>query len=237
VEYLTKIGTAVDAPVLLDDDVAALDPQGDFPFVNTAILRRPMQHDALRDAVTRLGAFYGSRPGGPWVLFSPVPTADLSDLLTLGGHPPFMVRGAGSAAPELPPGLTIERVTSPTALSTFESTLIEAYPAAPSGRFFAPGVLDAPGIALWLGTFEGRPVATAIAHTTSAVNDVEAISTRADVRGRGIGAAITWSATLADASKPSVLIASDAGQPIYERMGYLRVLRMTLWIGDRRHGA
>jgi hypothetical protein len=28
-----------------------------------------------------------------------------------------------------------------------------------------------------------------------------------------------------------VLIASDPGQPVYERMGYLRLMRMTMWAG------
>ncbi len=54
------------------------------------------------------------------------------------------------------------------------------------------------------------------------------IPTRA---GAGFGAAVTWAATLADPSKPALLIASDPGQPVYERMGYLRLMRMTMWGG------
>jgi hypothetical protein len=30
-----------------------------------------------------------------------------------------------------------------------------------------------------------------------------------------------------------MLIASDLGQPVYERMGYLRLSRFTLWVGKR----
>jgi hypothetical protein len=33
--------------------------------------------------------------------------------------------------------------------------------------------------------------------------------------------------------KPAILIASDLGQPVYERMGYLQLSRLTLWIGRR----
>lgn len=47
--------------------------------------------------------------------------------------------------------------------------------------------------------------------------------------GRGIGAALTWAATLAEPEQPAVLIASDDGQPVYERMGYLRIQRLTMW--------
>ena len=48
-------------------------------------------------------------------------------------------------------------------------------------------------------------------------------------RGSGIGEAMTWAATLADPTAPAMFMASDAGQPIYLRMGYVSVLRMTLW--------
>jgi hypothetical protein len=70
-------------------------------------------------------------------------------------------------------------------------------------------------------------------HVHGGLNDVEWISTRPEARGRGIGAAVTWAATLADPALPAMLIASDAGQPVYERMGYLRVTRFTLWFRAR----
>jgi hypothetical protein len=62
---------------------------------------------------------------------------------------------------------------------------------------------------------------------------VEWISARPEARGRGVGAAVTWAATMADPTRPAMLIASDLGQPVYARMGYLRVTRFTLWVGSR----
>ncbi|MGZ4736842.1 MAG: GNAT family N-acetyltransferase, partial [Acidimicrobiia bacterium] len=59
--------------------------------------------------------------------------------------------------------------------------------------------------------------------------DVEWVATHEDVRGRGFGAAVTWAATLAAPDTPAVLIASDPGQPVYERMGYVRLMRLTMW--------
>ena len=41
-------------------------------------------------------------------------------------------------------------------------------------------------------------------------------------RGRGVGAAVTWAATLCQPELPAVLVASDDGRPVYERMGYRR---------------
>ncbi len=48
-------------------------------------------------------------------------------------------------------------------------------------------------------------------------------------RRRGIGAALTWAATLADPDLPAVLIASDDGAGVYREMGHLPVTRWTLW--------
>jgi hypothetical protein len=38
---------------------------------------------------------------------------------------------------------------------------------------------------------------------------------------------------MADPARPAMLIASDLGQPVYERMGYVRLTRFTLWVGSR----
>jgi hypothetical protein len=83
----------------------------------------------------------------------------------------------------------------------------------------------------WVGYLDGRPVACSGAHVTDACVDVEYVACHEAARGRGIGAALTWRATLADPTKPAVLIASDPGQPVYEKMGYLRVMRLTMWAG------
>jgi hypothetical protein len=52
-------------------------------------------------------------------------------------------------------------------------------------------------------------------------------------RGKGFGAAITWAATLADSTMPAMLVASDLGRPVYERMGYVVLDRWTFLVGQR----
>ena len=51
----------------------------------------------------------------------------------------------------------------------------------------------------------------------------------ADLRAHG------W--TLADPTRPAMLIASDQGRPVYERMGYLPLFRFTLWSRTREGNA
>jgi hypothetical protein len=53
---------------------------------------------------------------------------------------------------------------------------------------------------------------------------------RLDPGGRGAGAAVTWAATLANADKPALLVASDEGRPVYARMGYRAIERWTAWL-------
>jgi hypothetical protein len=81
----------------------------------------------------------------------------------------------------------------------------------------------------YTGFVAGRPVATAAGHVAAGVNLVEMVSTAHPARGCGYGEAVTWAATLVDPELPSVLLASDAGRPIYERMGFAAVTRWTMW--------
>lgn len=231
VRYLVDVGSAVGAATIEDADLAGAHHGAPFPFANLTFIRRPQPTAAWPDLVARLRRVYP--PGQPFVVVAPFTTPDLAPLgFTRIGHPPFMVRPVGApAAIPSPEGLTIERVADAAGLADFEQTVIEAYPGGPGGSLFTAGILDVPGVALWVGRLDGRVVATAVGHHGGAVNGVEIISARSEVRGRGIGEAVTWAATLARPELPAALFASDIGRPIYARMGFLPVLRFTLWVG------
>jgi GNAT superfamily N-acetyltransferase len=111
------------------------------------------------------------------------------------------------------------------------ATALEGYPAPHTDVFADARLVEVPGMHFYVGYVDGRPVACSAAHVTGACVDVEYVAAHADVRGRGIGAALTWAATMADPAQPAVLIASDPGQPVYEKMGYLRTMRLTMWGG------
>ncbi len=210
------------------------------PFGNMAHVMGPIvEADAPRLA-NELSAFYGGRDGGPFLLFSRFPVGDLRPHgLSLAGHPPLMVRPAGvrSAGADVQ-GLEIVRVATPAELADFERTLIDAYPSpelAPFGtrpRMFRNAILESPWNLL-VGYLDGQPVATAAAFLGADVLIVEAVSTRADMRGRGIGRALTGAASSLAGSRPAALLASDPGRGVYERLGYLAICRFTLWVGRR----
>ena len=208
------------------------------PFGNVAHVGRPIADDELADLASALRDFYGSGHGGQYLLFSAWPIGDLGRFgLGLAGHPPFMVRPAGGAAP-LAAGLRIVEATTAATVADFERTIVDAYPIpemAPFGsqpRLFGDGLLGT-SLKLFVGYADGIAVGTAAASVGEHVVAVEAVSTRSSHRGRGFGAAITAAAMLAAPELPSALVASDLGRGVYAQLGFMPISRHTLWVGTR----
>lgn len=208
---------------------SASDPASPVMFDNAVIVLQPLDYVDADGALAEALDWYP--PERHVAVLSPFPTPDLSSMgLSLMGHPPLMFRPPGGAAPALPAGLVIDEVTDESGLSDFVRTLVTAYPM-PGGE--SSGIADVrvldTSVRLFLGRIDGVPVATAGARIGHGVNDVEWVSTLSEFRRRGIGEALTWAATLAAPELPAVLIASDDGQRVYESMGYVRLLRLTMW--------
>jgi ribosomal protein S18 acetylase RimI-like enzyme len=132
----------------------------------------------------------------------------------------------------------MRRVLDADTARDWESTLVRGYPLVeldPSNAGLLPaGALDASRWQHWVGYLHGAPVATASAIVGDHHVDVEFISAMPEVRGRGIGRAATAVATLAQPDRPAMLISSDDGRRVYERLGYVPLIRFTIWAGHRR---
>jgi hypothetical protein len=232
-DYFVEHGRAHGHATLDDEDVGATQHPYENYLLRAAVARRPPPDPGTLAA--KLDDFFGDQRYGVFVPgLVPAPAG-----MELGGHPPFMVRAAGGSAPPRPSGLRIQEVRDEHHVRDFEAAMVAGYPiaeleGAEPGAGFGPGVLDIPRLRLWVGYEGDRPVATSGTVVAHGLNHIEWISARREVRGRGYGAAMTWQATFADPNLPAVLIASDDGRPVYERMGYLPVLRCTFWLGPRR---
>jgi GNAT superfamily N-acetyltransferase len=224
---LTEIGRATGGRVLDDDDIVALDVGSEFFLANGAVLRHPIRDRDLAAVVERARDFYAAGTGVGWVLLSTWPLPPIPGM-NLVGHPPFMVRPPGGEPPPEPPGLIVREAQDEAGMTDFARALA-GYPATGTEVFANATLADLPGLRFFVGYLDDRPVACSAAHVTDACVDVEYVATHPEARGRGVGAALTWRATLADPSKPAVLIASDPGQAVYEKMGYLRLMRLTMW--------
>src|SRR5262249_47813553 len=156
----------------------------------------------------------------------------------VGGHPPLMLRPAGGDRPASPPGLEITVAGSREELGDYERVLVDGFPLDAmqpfkAGTVFHPANLHVPGTQFFVGRAEGRPVTVATSIVACGVNHVGFVATLPDARGRGYGEAVTWAATMAAPEVPAVLVASDMGRPVYERMGYVALTRWTFLIGSR----
>lgn len=80
-----------------------------------------------------------------------------------------------------------------------------------------------PDFTLWLGELEGVAVATAMAVHTGDVVGIYNVQVREEVRGRGLGRAITLAAIEAGRTRGATvasLQSSELGLPVYRRLGF-----------------
>jgi hypothetical protein len=242
VEMVTTIARAGGGRVVHEDEFAAADSESPNGYLNSAVLLAPLSDSRAAAVIARLSSFFAGARGGGWMLFSAIPTPDLRPYgVKLLGHPPLMLRPVGGNRPPPPPDLEIVEVADVDSLRDFEHTAIEAYPmpefaATGASSFMPASLLDDDRFRCFLGRVDGQPVATSMAHLGPSMSHVEYVTVVPAMRNRGYGQAMTWPATLADPGVPSMLIASDLGRPIYERMGYLTVARFTLGAGARAKG-
>jgi GNAT superfamily N-acetyltransferase len=222
-------------------DLIAADLGRPAAFYNSAILLRPLTPERLEDTMAMLDAFFdrGGASTGMVVLFSLWPTPDLRPFgWHLMGHPPIHLRPPGRIVPGDPPGVEIVRVESMEDAADWERTAIAGYPfddmaSLPPGSVVAEAALHDPRHYYWLARVDGRAAGASSAFVDHGIAYVSLVATLPEARGRGIGTALTWRATLADPSLPAMLLSSDDGRPVYERMGYLPLMRLTLWFRMR----
>jgi GNAT superfamily N-acetyltransferase len=204
-------------------------------LTNPVVLVQPLTHpeETLRD----IGALFP--PQVPYLLISAWPTPDLRPYgLALIGHPPLMVRFPSPRPDSTASEADVREVMHPDELAVAERVLVEGYPMpelepVKPGDLLGPTLLQ-PDTRVWLAWLDGQPAAVAAAHRHAGVTLVEYVATLPAARGRGAGAAVTWAATLADPAAPAVLVASDDGRPVYERLGYIAVERWTVWLRPER---
>jgi hypothetical protein len=160
--------------------------------------------------------------------------------LALLGHPPLMARlpgtapDAAAAGGPSAPSVRVRPVRDAQELALAERVLVDGYPM-PDLEPLAVGDLLGPSILqgttrVWLAWLDERPVAVAATHQNAGVSLVEYVATLPDARGLGAGSAVTWAATTAEPDQPAVLLASDDGRPVYERMGYQAIERWSAWL-------
>ncbi|MFI5841456.1 GNAT family N-acetyltransferase [Catenuloplanes sp. NPDC051500] len=196
----------------------------DLPTVTRFLVTRPISLDAVA------GLAREAPPGKALVV---------EDLMHAEAAPvegvrtfriPVMVRGAGPVdAPRAP----VVEVTEPGELAETERLIIGAFPLANyqppvTGNALPARVLDIPGWRVWLArAADGTPAAGCFTYDDGASVGFYWVATHPEHRGRGLGRAVMEAALAAHPEREATLVATDAGLPLYEKLGFRPVSTMT----------
>lgn len=215
-----------------------------IPFFNVAILTG---RDVSAPALRQLGqdvSQWAAPTGQPYLLIHTqealAPEVDPAAELAPAGFVPLMTltgmaAGLINPPPALPAGLEITLPAEDAGCASAIDVNSAAYglpldPAKPvlgSAAFWADKVLA-------LGTAAGRPVASTAVFPVDGYRYVALVATQPGEQRRGYADAVMRSALAESVARfgdsPTVLHATDAGRPVYARMGYARLATHTAFI-------
>jgi hypothetical protein len=141
---------------------------------------------------------------------------------------PLMVRPAGRVGGVPRRGVTVVRVADPDELARAEAVMVDGFPLRgfqplTRGAALPPRVLQIPGWDVWLGYRDGQPAAAGYTYDDGRAVGVYWLATLAGHRSAGMGRAVLATALAAGPDRPATLVATDAGRPLYESLGFVTV--------------
>ncbi len=223
------LGRSTGADVVEDGPLTCVATGLPIAFFNGAYLSAPT-NDPER-LVAEAMRFFAERDL-PWLLWvrDGVCPAFLDAGRSLGlrdaGGPPAMGLTPIGVTPPPPDGLRIEIATTAEALGDHASVLRDGFglPQAVIDRIVQPALLDVADLAVFVGRVDDEPVSCSLLAISGATAGIYNVATPERFRGRGYGEALTWAAVVEGVQRGcshAVLQASEAGYPIYRRMGFV----------------
>jgi hypothetical protein len=209
--------------VLRRDEFAAADLGRPAAMHNAATLLRPLPFDRPGPTLDAVEAFFEGGDHGEVYLWSAWPTPDLRPRgWVLEGHPPLLVRPPGNQSVPPPPLRDWERV----AVDGFPYRELQPYH---PGALLADGVLAEERLRLWVGYEQDRPVCAGSLFVDAGVAAFSLGVTLPSARRRGYWAAMAGVRLVEAPGLPAVGVFSDMSRPGAEALGFLPVVRFTLW--------
>ena len=222
--------------VLRRDEFAAADLGRPAAMNNAATLLRPLPFDRPGPTLDAVEAFFEGGDQGEVYLWSAWPTPDLrSRGWVLEGHPPLLVRPPGNqSVPPTPASLRLERVGGTEALRDWERVAVDGFPYRElqpyrPGALLADAVLAEERLRLWVGYEQDRPVCAGSLFVDAGVAAFSLGVTLPSARRRGYWAAMAGVRLVEAPGLPAVGVFSDMSRPGAEALGFLPVVRFTLW--------
>lgn len=213
--------TYVDEHVSIADNARAL-----VCGPNNVTLLRPDADPAA--AVRRADEVFGSRR---YLLWSVWPL-DLGPLGFVEGRSPAMVCDT-SPPPLLPSDLEILEVQDGPTAAVFCETLTSGFGYDERGLSLSglvtADVVGDDRLRFWLGSVTGRAVAASWTAVSDGYTGVYGVATIPTMRRRGYGEALTRAAMNTAAHLPAALQSSQAGRPLYLKMGFREIAQFEVW--------
>lgn len=225
--------------------------------VSNGIYRARFDTDRADDAIERaIEPFRARRLPFSWLVGPGSEPADLGarleahDLRFLGDWPGMAVdlddfddpiASSGGGSPDLPEGVTIERVTTRAALAEWGAVFEQGF-AMPAGvgRFFRRafvhiGLGDDSPLRHFLVRIDGRPAACSSLSLTAGVAGVYNVATVPAARQRGLGSIVSlWPLHLARTAgrRLAILHATEMAVNVYRRLGFREHCRIRQYQWD-----
>ena len=137
---------------------------------------------------------------------------------------PVMVIRPPAEVPEPPAGVSVREVVDDATLEDhIRSTVASGFPEDLTRTLYGRWWLDDPDIRMFTAYLDGRPAGNSLAIRSGEVSGVFSVGVPEDLRGRGIGSAVTWAAVQAGREWGCELVAlqsSPMGFGVYRRMGF-----------------
>lgn len=234
---LRHFALASDGAVVDEDGafLVSLSPTWPGPYHNGVI--RLDSRLAPASVLQRAQEFFAGRCTGFCIWIADHADADLEAAALATGYAgidgagaPRMVLDHPIPPPEPPPGVTLEEVVDGEGTADYLAVTVEAYADSflppDAARALVAGVpsLRAADARAVVAREHGAPVAAAMTVTDGAMASIQLVGTVPAARGRGLGELVTrWAVHSARALGAStvVLEASEQGQPVYRRMGFV----------------
>ena len=235
---------------------AAMDDTGGVLMVSTSrTWPSPYHNGCLRlddqvapaTVLARAEAFFAGKAPGFCVWIADHADGDLERGALGAGYASVSARGAPRMAiehplpePVPPDGVTLEEVGDEDARRAYLAVTVDAYadsflPAdAAAAQLASIEAVAGPDVRAVVAYDHGRPVSAAMSVASGPVAGVQLVGTVPGARGRGLAEQCTrWAvaAGFASGARAVVLEASEAGEPLYVRMGFTEVSRYRWCLG------
>lgn len=237
-DQLALFAAAAGGSVLAGEGYLLADHRRPASFFNAAVLLAPPRDSSVFGSVLDEIEGHAAGGAGDLYLWSLWPTPDLRPRgWELDGHPPLMVRPPSTVFPGPPAegARDPERVTSAAGLAAWERVLVEGYPLPELQPFrpralLDPALLEDARIRFWTSDDgDGGPVAASAQFVAHGLAGFATGVTRPAARrgGHWRAHALTRLRTEPDLWHAGAF--SDDSRPGAERLGFVPVLRHTLW--------